>query len=338
MSKNKKPKLCFVASGGGHLRQLLQLGPLRAEYPYYFVTEKTALGESLLPDHKTFFVPHFAFGQRQTEGNWSFIKSGIANAFVSTLHFFRQWPDVVITSGAGAAFVTVIWARIFGKKIIYLESIARVTEVSLFGKLAARHAGLCIVQWPGMDQRLKGSIYCSPLKIMDAADNNERKDILVTVGTVMPFDRMVGGIEKLIADGKITVPVSAQIGDSKRDFKGMNSFAECPFDVLNEKMQKADIVVCHGGSGSILGALKAGARVVTMARLQSHGEHYDDHQKDITKAFADMDLISVAQDENDLERAINEAKSRQRHIVDIDPSAFVSVIREFIERGKDAQS
>lgn len=329
-----KNKICFVASGGGHLRQLLQLAPLWQEYPYYFVTEKTSLGQSLTPTHKTHFVPHFAFGQRKTEGLWPFLKSGISNALVSTYYFFKEWPDIVITSGAGAAFVTLVWARIFGKKIIYLESIARVTEVSLFGRLAAKHAGLCIVQWPSMVSLLAGSTYCSPLVVTDWEGTQPREGVLVTVGTVMPFDRMVRGVETLIRKGVIQQEVAAQIGESRARFEGMESFESCPFEDLNARMNKADVIICHGGSGSILGALKAGAHVVAMARLQKFNEHYDDHQKDITQAFADMDLISVAADENDLERAIKEAKSRPRKVVNIDPSEYLTAIRNFINISK----
>lgn len=332
--KKHKEKICFVASGGGHLRQLLQLSPLQEEFSYYFVTERTSLGESLTADHRTHFVPHFAFGQRETDGWIKFILSGLSNAFVSTVHFFREWPDVVISSGAGAAFVTLIWARIFRKKIIYLESIARVTEVSLFGRLATKHAGLIIVQWPRMVDLLKGATYCSPLVVDDVKEERKREGVLVTVGTVMPFDRMIGGVETLILQEKITGNVAAQIGESKRSFDGMECFESCPFEELNERMENADVIICHGGSGSILGSLKAGAHVVAMARLHKHGEHYDDHQLDITQAFADMDLISVAKDENDIERAINEAKSRPRRMVNIDPSEYIIAIKNFIFKGK----
>lgn len=330
MGRSSRNKICFIASGGGHLRQLLQLAPLQEEFPYYFVTEKTSLGESLVADHRTHFVPHFAFGQRKTDGILPFIWSGVKNAVMSTIHFMRENPDIVITSGAGAAFVTVVWARLLRKRIIYIESIARVTEVSLFGRLAAKHAGLCIVQWPSMVEHLEGATYCSPLVVDDAPTGQARQGTLVTVGTVMPFDRMVRGVETLIKNDAVPQPVAAQIGASDQSFEGIDSFASCGFEDLNTRMNEADVIVCHGGSGSILGALKAGAHVVAMARLQEFGEHYDDHQKDITKAFADMNLISVAKDEHDLARAVAEAKSRPRKTVNIDPSDYIQVIKSFI--------
>lgn len=326
----KKSKVCFVASGGGHLRQLLQLSDLWGRYPYYFVTEETSLGKSLMADHHTRFVPHFAFGQRKSDGWLKFFWSGFKNAIVSTGHFFKERPDVVITSGAGAAFVTLLWARLLRKKIVYIESIARVTEVSLFGRLAQKHAGLIIVQWPSMEELIDGATYCSPLVVDDLKEERERKGVLVTVGTVMPFDRMVAGVESLLSAGKIEGPVAAQIGESKRSFSDIEAFESCSFEDLNARMHAADVIVCHGGSGSILGALKAGAHVVAMARLSEYGEHYDDHQKDITQAFADMDLISVAADENDIERAIMEAKARPRRTVNIDCSDYVRLIEDFI--------
>jgi UDP-N-acetylglucosamine transferase subunit ALG13 len=181
---------------------------------------------------------------------------------------------------------------------------------------------------------LKGATYCSPLVVADSDDSTQRSGALVTVGTVMPFDRMVRGVEDLIKQGRIQGTVAAQIGQSKVKFESMDIFESCPFEELNARMQNADVVICHGGSGSILGALKAGAHVVAMARLQEFGEHYDDHQKDITKAFAQMDLISVAADEHDLERAICEARSRKRRIVHIDPTQFLSAIDLFLEEDK----
>jgi UDP-N-acetylglucosamine transferase subunit ALG13 len=207
-----------------------------------------------------------------------------------------------------------------------------VTELSLFGKLAAPLAGLKIVQWPGMTAHLKGATYCSPFVIRGVEEDKDRNGIVVTVGTIMPFDRLVGGVELLIVNEKITDPVAVQTGRTEKKFTGIETFETCSYEELNERMKKADIVICHGGSGSILGALKSGAHVVAMARRQEFGEHYDNHQKDITNAFLKMDLISVAKDEYDLARAIEEARARPRKIVEIDPGDYLKSIKSFIAR------
>ncbi len=334
MNVEKKEKICFVASGGGHLRQLLQIFALHEDYPYYFVTERTSLGESLSGQHKTLFVPHFAFGQRKMEGWLPFLWSGLKNFFSSSWYFAKERPNIVISTGAGAAFFTLFWAYVFRRKIVYIESIARVTSLSLFGKLTSKLAGFCIVQWPDMVRQLKGAKYCSPLLVKEVKDDKKREGLLVTVGTIMPFDRMVMGVEALISEEKISGPVAAQTGKSECQFERLETFESCSFEELNERMRKADIVVCHGGSGSILGALKAGCRVVAMARKQEFKEHYDDHQLDIMNAFSDMGLISIAKDENDLLRAIQEAGNRERKTVEINPNEFISVIEDYIEDSK----
>src|SRR5690348_13861068 len=56
-------RICLAASGGGHVRQLLDLEPVWSEHDYFFVTEDTALGRTLAEQHRTFFLPHFAWGQ-----------------------------------------------------------------------------------------------------------------------------------------------------------------------------------------------------------------------------------------------------------------------------------
>src|SRR5215472_12209903 len=56
-------RVCLAASGGGHLRQLLDLQSFWSGHDYFFVTEDTALGQSLRDSHPTYFVPHFGLGQ-----------------------------------------------------------------------------------------------------------------------------------------------------------------------------------------------------------------------------------------------------------------------------------
>src|SRR3546814_21031373 len=56
-------KICLAGSGGGHVRQLLDLEPAWRGHDAFFVTEDTALGESLAEHYRCLFVPHVAMGQ-----------------------------------------------------------------------------------------------------------------------------------------------------------------------------------------------------------------------------------------------------------------------------------
>src|SRR6516165_6935795 len=59
-SKAGALRLCLAGSGGGHVRQILDLEPAWSGHDYFFLTEDTALGKSLALQHRTHFVPHFA--------------------------------------------------------------------------------------------------------------------------------------------------------------------------------------------------------------------------------------------------------------------------------------
>jgi hypothetical protein len=58
LSSARPLKICLAASGGGHVRQLLDLSPAWARYDHFFITEDTALGRSIAADHPRRRVAH----------------------------------------------------------------------------------------------------------------------------------------------------------------------------------------------------------------------------------------------------------------------------------------
>ena len=77
----------------------------------------------------------------------------------SAVVFFNEKPDVVLTTGAGVAFPIALIAKIFGKKVIYIESFCRITEPSLSGKLFYHISDIFLVQWPEMKKYFKRAEY-----------------------------------------------------------------------------------------------------------------------------------------------------------------------------------
>ena len=59
----------------------------------------------------------------------------------------KEKPDVVISTGADCALATCYLAKLFGKKVIYIESFCRPTRPSITGKLVYIIADLFIYQW-----------------------------------------------------------------------------------------------------------------------------------------------------------------------------------------------
>lgn len=116
--------------------------------------------------------------------------------------------------------------------------------------------------------------------------------IFVTLGSQkFQFNRLLKELDKLIEEGVIEEDVFAQIGYS--DYLPRN-YKYKDFLSRDEFMQwegKADIVITHGGTGAIIGAVKKGKKVIAVPRLAKYGEHVDDHQLQLIIQFDELRLI-----------------------------------------------
>lgn len=326
----RPPRICLAASGGGHVRQILDLKPFWQDHDHYLVTEPTALGQSLAQDHRTYFVDHFAFGQARVASKITLIISGLKNLWASIRHILKERPDVVISTGAGSALFTALFGRMTGARFILIESFARVRGPSLFGRMAHRFASKVIVQSEALRKQWPHAETCDPLKILDTKRPDKEPLVFVTVGTVLPFDRLVKGVEALKANGLLPERVIAQVGDGGYRPAGWEVHDRLPFADVTAILARADIVFCHGGTGSLVTGAQAGCRVIAMPRSAARQEHYDDHQQEIVTAFADRDLIQVAHDADDLADALAKARSVEPIGATTDPQRLITRLRQLM--------
>jgi UDP-N-acetylglucosamine transferase subunit ALG13 len=161
----------------------------------------------------------------------------------------------------------------------------------------------------------------------------EKKPLLfATVGATLPFRRLVETVAELKAQGEIPEDVLMQVGQGGLAPPGIHSFETLPFDQMQSTLRDADIVVCHGGTGSLITALRQGCRVVVMPRLFERGEHYDDHQTDITMAFAARGLVAVANTRQELADALKMVRSRAPVSATSDPDGLISHIETLLSQ------
>ena len=133
--------------------------------------------------------------------------------------------------------------------------------------------------------------------------------IFITLGSQkFQFDRLLKAVDELVADGTITEPVFAQSGYSDYQPKHYAFKQFLDRDGFAEQMGKADIVITHGGTGAIIGAVKKGKKVIAVPRLAKYGEHVDDHQLQLLKEFKQMDIICVCDDCSQLAAALDEVR------------------------------
>jgi UDP-N-acetylglucosamine--N-acetylmuramyl-(pentapeptide) pyrophosphoryl-undecaprenol N-acetylglucosamine transferase len=163
----RRLKLCLAASGGGHVRQLLDLEPVWRDEDAFFVTEPTALGHSIAADRPTHFVAHVAWGQARLGAPFRMVANGVRNAWASFQLVRRERPDVVITTGAGSMAFTVLFARLSGARIILVDSFARFAGPSLFARLAGPLAHERIAQSPASAAKWSGARLFDPFRMLD---------------------------------------------------------------------------------------------------------------------------------------------------------------------------
>ena len=145
-------KIVFGASSGGHFEQLMMLKPLMQKYDSILLTEKTDYGVKV-DEVKTFYVSQI----NRKEILFPF--KIIANAFKSLHIIIREKPDVMITTGVLAMIPCALIMKLFGKKLIYIESFAKVTSQTLSGKLLYKYADQFYVQWEEMLALYPNAIY-----------------------------------------------------------------------------------------------------------------------------------------------------------------------------------
>lgn len=129
--------------------------------------------------------------------------------------------------------------------------------------------------------------------------------IFVTLGSQkFQFNRLLQKIDELIENGKLNEEVFAQIGYSDYQPKNYMYKQFLDRDEFESIMQKCEIVITHGGTGAIVGAIKKEKRVIAVARLEAYKEHVDDHQIQIVSQFNDMGFIYGTKNIDELEKAI----------------------------------
>ena len=132
--------------------------------------------------------------------------------------------------------------------------------------------------------------------------------IFVTVGTQLPFDRLVRPVDAWAArTGRRDI--LAQIGPSKLrpqavEYRPFLSPAE-----FSRHFASAELVIAHAGMGSILSAMSQGKPILVMPRRASLNEHRNDHQLATARRFKEMGRVLVAMDEQELDAQLSRVES-----------------------------
>lgn len=157
--------------------------------------------------------------------------------------------------------------------------------------------------------------------------------ILVTLGTQdKPFTRLLEKIDEQIENGNIKEEVVVQAGYTKYESKNMKVFDLVDREEFQNLITKCDLLITHGGVGSILTGLKNNKKVIVCPRLFKYGEHMNDHQIQIVENFAKEGYILEYQDGDDLGKLLKKVKKFNPKKFNSNTDKFISIIENFIDK------
>lgn len=155
--------------------------------------------------------------------------------------------------------------------------------------------------------------------------------IFVCIGSRQyQFNRLLKKLDELVAQGAINDSVIAQIGSSEYEPQHYEWYRYLDKNVFEQYRQNADLIISHGGTGALIGALKLGKQVIAVPRLARYGEHIDDHQLQITGVLAGEGYLREVRDLDNLDSVIALAYTDPIHKRYDRPSNILTIIEDFI--------
>ena len=133
--------------------------------------------------------------------------------------------------------------------------------------------------------------------------------IFITFGTQkFAMNRVVTEIDNLIEEGFLDQnKIVFQHGYSQRS-KYCQNYDFVDEDHFFKLINSSEIIISHGGTSSIITALKAGKKVIIIPRKAKYLEHVDDHQMEICGVFKEAEYIELVEEVKDLKNAITVAR------------------------------
>ena len=155
--------------------------------------------------------------------------------------------------------------------------------------------------------------------------------ILVVLGTQdKQFPRLLTKIEEMISSKKIKDKVVVQAGNTKFSSDKMEIFDFIPMDKFRDLVESADLIITHGGVGTILDGLRKGTKVIAVPRLACYGEHVNDHQVQIISECSEAGYIIGCNSVDELDEAYLKVKEFKPIEYKSSNDKMLEIIKNFI--------
>ena len=144
-------KICLTFSAGGHFTEMRRIMDIVNGKDFFYVTIKTKNTQNLSP---VYFLRDTA-GPTKIHMFFNIIIITIQSIKI----IIKEKPYLIISTGADVTIPLCYIGKLFGAKLIFLESLCRVKNLSPTGKLIYPVADLFLVQWKNLSKVNKKAKY-----------------------------------------------------------------------------------------------------------------------------------------------------------------------------------
>lgn len=155
--------------------------------------------------------------------------------------------------------------------------------------------------------------------------------ILVTLGTQdKSFVRLLKMLEENLLELGMDEEVIVQAGYTKYESQHMKIFDYIDMKEFDALLAKCDLLITHGGVGTIVTALKMHKKIIASPRLAQFGEHHNDHQCQIIDSFCEKGYILSCTSSEEMKMALKSVENFTPQQFSSNQEAFLDLIRKQI--------
>jgi UDP-N-acetylglucosamine transferase subunit ALG13 len=144
------------------------------------------------------------------------------------------------------------------------------------------------------------------------------------------FDRLVKKVDELANEGVIE-DVFIQAGFSRYEPKHCKFKRFIEMEKFEELIRRSDLVISHGGAGTIICALEHNKPTIVVPRLKRFQEHVNDHQLDLVRTLEEEGRIIAIYDVDDLREGVKRAKMFEPKTSKAEPK-ILEIINDYIQK------
>jgi UDP-N-acetylglucosamine transferase subunit ALG13 len=153
--------------------------------------------------------------------------------------------------------------------------------------------------------------------------------IFVLLGTQdSPFLRILKETEKAIKELDLKEKVYAQVGETVFSSKLIKTKAYFTSEEYENLMDKARVIITHGGAGILFQAIHLEKKIIAMPRKMQLGEHNDNHQNELVKKLSELGYIYEAK--SSIKKALLDINAFQPKPYAL-KNDILNTVRKFIE-------